>query len=58
MSYALVSIWFLSNLLCIYLAKQRGLQPGVIARVVGAFLGPLAIPLIYLSKPLSKNESH
>lgn len=50
-AYILVLIWVISNVVCVYLVRKRNLEPGVTLRVIGAILGPFAIPLIFTLKP-------
>lgn len=52
----LVVVWFISNIACIHLSKKRGLTPGIFPRLIGSFLGPFAIPLIFLLKPNPLNQ--
>lgn len=58
MVYALAIIWLLSNVLGLYLAKQRGYRPGKLACIFGALIGPFSIPFIYLVKPYREHKAH
>ena len=49
--YLLVSVWLVSAVLCHYIARSRGTKLSVWWDMAAAFLGPFAIPLIYLIKP-------
>ncbi len=49
-AYLIVATWLVSNIVCLYLVKRRNVEPGVVLRIVGALLGPLAIPLVYTLK--------
>ena len=49
-AYILVAIWLFSHIVCLYLVKQRNLRPGIVLKVIGVILGPLAIPLVYILK--------
>lgn len=50
-AYAIVAIWLISNIVCLYLVKKRNVELGLVLRIVGVLLGPLAIPLVYILKP-------
>jgi hypothetical protein len=49
-AYAPVLIWLLSAVICYYIAKARGVKPGLTWNVIVVLLGPFAIPLIFLAK--------
>lgn len=49
-AYAPVLIWLLSAMICYYIAKTRGVKPGLMWNVIVVLLGPFAIPLIFLAK--------
>jgi hypothetical protein len=50
-AYVPVLIWLLSAIICYYIAKARGVEPGLMWRMIVVLLGPFAIPLIFLAKP-------
>lgn len=45
----IVGVFLVSAVVCHFIAKQRGRDP-VFWGVMGAVIGPLAIPLVFLSK--------
>ena len=49
--YIIAFIWLVSNVICLYIARKRGVSPGLSARFLAVFLGPLAIPLALSLKP-------
>ena len=50
-AYVIGAIWLLSNIMCLYLVKNRNIAPSLISKVVGVLLGPFAIPLVFFLKP-------
>ncbi len=38
-------IWIASNFLCVYILRRRNLKVGILLRILGAILGPFAIPM-------------
>ncbi len=44
-------IWLISAFICLSIAKKRGVKTTLFRQIVVVFLGPLAIPLVYLLKP-------
>ena len=45
-------IWIASNFLCVYILRKRNLKVGVLLRILGAILGPFAIPMAcYMGHP-------
>lgn len=44
-------IWFMSAMICYYIAKKRGVKPSFLWAIIVVLLGPFAIPLIYMAKP-------
>jgi xanthine/uracil permease len=51
-SFSLIAINIACVVFCHYLAKRRGANP-VFWGVMGALVGPLAIPFVLFSKPAS-----
>ena len=49
-AYAPVLIWLLSAIICYYIAKTRGVKPGLMWKMTVVLLGPFDIPLIFLAK--------
>ena len=49
-AYAPLLIWLLSAVICYYIAKARGVKPGLMWKMIVVLLGPFAIPLIFLAK--------
>lgn len=47
--YIPVSIWIVSAVVCIYIAKARHLKPTLLRRFIVVLLGPFAIPLIFIA---------
>lgn len=54
--YELAGIWMVSNLLCAYIIKKRNLEPGIPLTILGVFLGPFAIPLVFVLSPKSSKS--
>lgn len=50
-AYILATIWLLSNLVALQIAKQRNVKTGLALGAMGALLGPLAIPIALCSNP-------
>jgi len=48
--YVPAIVWILSAGLCFYIAKKRHIKLTAMRNVMIAFLGPVAIPIIFLSK--------
>lgn len=46
----IMSVFVISAILCHYIAKSRGAKP-VFWGILGASLGPLALPFAFASKP-------
>ena len=44
-------IWLISALICDRIAKKRNVKVTLLRTLVVVFLGPFAIPLVYLFKP-------
>ena len=51
--YVPAIIWMIGTIICYYIAKARNVKLNLFWILVIVFLGPLAIPLIFLVK--SKN---
>ncbi len=47
--YIPVSIWIVSAVICIYIAKSRHIKPTLLRRFIVVLLGPFAIPLIFFA---------
>lgn len=43
-AFALVGIWLLSHIVCIYILRRRNVKVGFALELLGIFLGPFAIP--------------
>ncbi|MFA9218414.1 MAG: hypothetical protein ACEQSK_15100 [Sphingomonadaceae bacterium] len=50
-AYLPALIWTLSNVVCLVLAKRRGLKTTAFRNTLVVLLGPLAIPLVLAAKP-------
>lgn len=49
-SYIPVLIWVISAAICYCIVKARNVKPGLLWTLIVVFLGPLAIPLLFLAK--------
>jgi len=49
-AYIPVLIWFLSAMICLYIARTRHVKITLFRKLVVIFLGPFAIPLAFFSK--------
>jgi hypothetical protein len=56
MIYILIVLNIASIFVCHYIAKSRGAKP-VFWGVMGAIIGPLAIPFAFMVKPSSSNPA-
>mgnify|MGYP000391392131 FL=1 len=50
-AYVPVIIWVLGAVICSLIARARNVKPTFPRNVVVLFLGPFAIPLVFLAKP-------
>ena len=50
-AYIPVLVWLASGVICHFIAKNRNVRETLIRRLVVVFLGPFAVPLVYLFKP-------
>jgi len=50
-AYVPALIWLLSAIICYYIAKARGVKPGLMWNMIVVLLGPFAIPLLFLARP-------
>lgn len=50
MAYIPAVIWFVSALICIYLARKRHVKASFFWNLMIVLLGPFAIPLVFLAK--------
>jgi len=50
-AYIPVILWVVSAIVCSYIAKVRNIKSNFMKRLIVLFLGPLAIPLVFFSKP-------
>ncbi len=50
-AYVPALIWLLSVIICYYIAKARGVKPGLMWNMIVVLLGPFAIPLLFLARP-------
>lgn len=44
-------VWAIGAAICAYIAKRRNVKAGLFWTLIVVFLGPFAIPLIFLAKP-------
>lgn len=45
-----VMVWVICAIICCCIAKERNIKPSLFWTLVVVFLGPLAIPLLFLAK--------
>ena len=50
-AYIPALVWVISGVICHFIAKKRNVRATVFRQIVVVFLGPFAIPLVYLFKP-------
>ena len=50
-AYVPAIIWIISAIVCYHIAKARKVKPNLMRNLIVVFLGPLAIPLVFLAKP-------
>ena len=50
-AYIPVIVWLIGAAICYLIARKRGVQPKLFWNLVIVFLGPLAIPLMFLAGP-------
>lgn len=46
-------VWLISAYICLLIAKKRNVKATLFRNLLVIFLGPFAIPLVYLFKPES-----
>ena len=56
-TYIPLIAWVIGAIICSYVAKARNVKPSLFWVLVVVFLGPLAIPLMFLAKPEQKIEA-
>jgi len=49
-TYIPVLLWFLSAMICLYIARSRHVEITLFRKLMVIFLGPLAIPLVFFTK--------
>ena len=54
-AYIPALVWLISAFICAYIAKKRHVEANLFWNLVVVFLGPFAIPLVFLARP-SKRE--
>ena len=50
-AYVPFLVWLISAFICHLIAKKRNVKETLFRQLVVVFLGPFAIPLVYLFKP-------
>jgi hypothetical protein len=50
-AYIPALVWVISAFICHFIAKKRNVKETLPRQILVLFLGPLAIPLVYLFKP-------
>lgn len=53
-AYIPALIWLISAFICNFIAKKRNVKATLSRTLIVVFLGPFAIPLVYLFKPESE----
>jgi hypothetical protein len=53
-AYIPFAVWLISAFICALIAKKRNVKVTLFRRIVVVFLGPFAIPLVYLMRPENK----
>ena len=48
-AYIPLIIWLVSAIVCYYIAKIRNVKSNFARRLIVVFLGPLAIPLVFIA---------
>lgn len=56
-TYVLAVIWVLSAFLCLWIAKVRHVQSNTLWAIVVTILGPFAIPLVFLGRPIEPKQA-
>ena len=56
-AYMPALIWLFSAIICLFIANKRDVKPTLIRSLIVLFLGPLAIPLVFLIKPDAETSS-
>jgi len=49
-------IWVISAVICDLIARKRNVKATLVRTLLVVFLGPFAIPLVYVFKPEEKME--
>ena len=57
-AYVPVIVWAIGAIICFYIAKARNVKPNLFWNLVVVFLGPLAIPLMFLAKSERQIEAN
>lgn len=55
-AYIPVLIWLISAFICFIIAKKRNAKETLFRNLLVVFLGPFAIPLVFLFKPEKKTS--
>lgn len=50
-AYIPVAVWLVSGFICAFIARKRGVKTTLFWTLLVAFLGPFAIPLMFLARP-------
>ena len=56
-AYIPLLIWVVSGIICHFIARKRNVKETLFRQIVVVFLGPLAIPLVFLFKAESNADS-
>ncbi|MFV1984047.1 MAG: hypothetical protein ACC657_10955 [Thiohalomonadales bacterium] len=54
--YILSFIWLISAGICYFIAKRKNIRLTVVWNIIFVLLGPIAIPIIMMTKSNSVNE--
>lgn len=56
-AYIPALIWLASAFICALIARKRNVKETLFRTLLAVFLGPFAIPLVFLFKPEKKTSS-
>ena len=55
-AYIPALVWVISGIICHFIARKRNIRTTVPRQLAVVFLGPFAIPLVYLFRPEDQPE--
>ena len=56
-AYIPVIVWVISAIICYLIAKKRDVEHSLFWDLIIVFLGPFAIPLIFLARPARQDTT-